>query len=102
MSRLLRCIALALGVGLSVAPSAARADDTIKTPGDHPEYKVEIEPHVLLGWDSLFPGDSYGLGERFSIPLVDRGFVPSINDTVAITFGADLLHFGGCYVVGYS
>jgi hypothetical protein len=92
----------ALACALGTAPSVARADDTIKTPGDHPSYAVEIEPHLLFGWDSLFPGDSYGLGVRLSIPIVDRGFVPTINDTVAITFGADLLHFGGCFVANYS
>jgi hypothetical protein len=97
----LGALAGALVVATPFAPFA-RADDTIKTPGDHPTYPVEIEPHVLFGWDSLFPGDSYGLGARLSIPIVDRGFVPKINDTVAISFGADLLHFDGCFVTHYS
>jgi hypothetical protein len=87
---------------IALVPCLAHADDTIKHPGDHPQYAVEIEPHVLFGWDDLFPGSSFGLGARFSIPIVDRGFVPTINDTVAITFGADLLHFDGCYYAGAS
>lgn len=94
---------LALASATTLMPSASSAQEsTIKTPGDHPQYAVEIEPHVLFGWDSLFPGDSFGIGARFSIPLVDRAFVPKINDTVAITFGADLMHFDGCYVAGLS
>ena len=98
MDRSLPRLAIAaLAATALLAPRAARADDTIKTPGDHPNYPVEIEPHVLLGWDDLFPGSSFGLGARFSIPILDRGFVPTINDTIAITFGVDYLHFDGCW-----
>jgi hypothetical protein len=93
-------LALASSFALLCAPDAQAADDTIKHPGDHPSYKVEIEPHLLFGWDNLFPGDSFGLGARFSIPVVDNGFVPSINNSVAVSFGADLLHYDGCYIGG--
>jgi len=86
----------------TLAPSVARADETIRNPGDHPNYAVEVEPHLNLGWDDLFPGDSFGFGVRVSIPLLDRGFVKTINDTIAISFGADLLHFSGCYIPGSS
>jgi hypothetical protein len=81
---------------LSGAPSA-RADDTIKHPGDHPKYAVEIEPHLVLGWAGPFGSDGYGIGARFSIPLVDNGFVDSINNSVAISFGADLVHEDWCW-----
>jgi hypothetical protein len=102
MSLRFSCGSLALAVYAAVLGVAfagdARADDTIKHPGDHPLYKVEIEPHLLFGWDSLFPGNSFGLGARFSIPIVDNGFVKTINNSVAITFGADLMHYDGCYI----
>jgi hypothetical protein len=79
----------------------ARADDTIKTPGDHPKYAVEIEPHLLWGWThyNYAPNDGFGAGVRFSIPIVENGFVSSINNSVAISFGADWLHYSGanCY-----
>jgi hypothetical protein len=76
----------------------ALADDTIRHPGDHPNYSVEIEPHLLFGWDNLFPGNSFGIGARFSIPVVQNGFVDTINNSVAVSFGADLLHYDGCYL----
>ena len=79
----------------------ARADDTIKRPGDHPDYAVEVEPHLLWGFEhyNYAPTDGIGLGGRFSIPIVHNGFVPSINNSVAIGFGLDWLHYsyGGCY-----
>jgi hypothetical protein len=78
--------------------SFARADDTIKTPGDHPSYRVEIEPHLVLGFDNVYYNSGYGIGARFAIPIVENGFVPSINNSVAIGFGVDLLHYDACYV----
>ena len=74
--------ALAFVVGAPT--SSARADDTVKHPGDHPAYAFEAEPHVLLGWDGVYGGDGFGVGARFSIPIVDNGFVPQINNSVAI------------------
>ena len=78
----------------TLASTNARADDTIKSPGDHPSYGVELEPHLLLGWwDNFYPGSAFGIGGRFSIPIVQNGFIPSINNSVAISFGMDWLHF---------
>lgn len=74
----------------------ARADDTIKHPGDHPDYKVEVEPHVLLGWDDIFATGGLGVGGRFTIPIVHNGFIDSINNSVGIGFGMDLMHYENC------
>jgi hypothetical protein len=82
---------------LMFAPGVARADDTIKHPGEHPDYHVEAEPHFLFGFDNVFSGNGYGVGGRFSIPIVKNGFVPSINNSVAIGFGLDLVHYDGCH-----
>jgi hypothetical protein len=84
--------AAAAAVAVASASSAALADDTIRSPGDNPKYVIEIEPHLLVGYADPVPGGSAGLGfgARFSIPLMDPGFVSRINDTVAITFGADV------------
>jgi len=87
-----------LALGVLGAASDARADDTIRSPGDHPHYSFEAEPHLLFGWDNLFPGDSFGIGGRFSIPIVDNGFIKTINNSVAISFGADFMHYDGCYI----
>jgi hypothetical protein len=78
---------------------AARADDTIKRPGDHPNYSVEVEPHVLAGFGRFAEGAGVGPGVRVSFPIVDNGFVGSINDSVAIGVGADALLGGGGAVV---
>ena len=96
MTRSLRALVATLAFVLAViVPVQARADDTIKHPGDHPNYAVELEPHLVLGgYDNLFPGTGFGVGGRFSIPIVQNGFVPSINNSVAITFGLDFLHYG--------
>jgi hypothetical protein len=103
MNRCLSAFACALlGAAMFLAGTSAHADDTIKHPGDHPKYVVEIEPHGLWGWRHYYfgaPGDGLGLGARIAIPVVENGFVPSINNNVAVSFGIDWLHYGGatCY-----
>jgi hypothetical protein len=94
-----RHLAVAIGFAVGAFPSLALADDTIKTPGDHPKYAVELEPHGLIGFDNWGDlGFGFGAGLRASIPLMANGFVPKINNTPAITFGFDWLHFeSGCY-----
>lgn len=77
---------------------ASARDDTIKQPGDHPNYTIEMEPHLILGW----AGDGYGaggigIGGRFTIPIVKNGFVPTINNTVGIGFGVDFTYYGTYY-----
>lgn len=87
-------LAVALGTSLAIA-----GDQTIKTPGDHPHYKIEIEPHGLIGWDAFgWGGFGFGAGVRASVPIMENGFVPKINNVPAITFGVDWMHFeGGCW-----
>jgi hypothetical protein len=78
--------------------SEASAQTIIKNPGQHPKYSVELEPHGILWfnnavhtyWDN---STGWGLGFRASIPLVDNGFVPTINNNVAIGFGLDWGHY---------
>jgi hypothetical protein len=84
-------------VSILALPSVALADDTIKHPGDHPHYAFEIEPHLLLGWGSDYGTTGVGIGGRVSIPIVQDGFVKTINNSVAIGFGLDFVHYSGCY-----
>ncbi|MBN1609169.1 MAG: hypothetical protein JW940_21245 [Polyangiaceae bacterium] len=94
----LRTLASVAGLSaplLAVAP--AGAESIIKRPGEHPHYLVEAEPHLLFGWAEPpgvdTPGDeAYGIGARLSIPVAD-GLVHSINDSAAIGFGGDFLHY---------
>jgi len=91
-------------LAFSLWQSEARADTlTIKNPGDHPRYVFEAEPHLVLGFiepPGYASGTGFGVGFRGSIPLVRNGFVPSINNSVAIGFGIDFAHYGrGDYCV---
>jgi hypothetical protein len=78
----------------------ACADDTIKRPGDHPQYAVELEPHALFGWGGVYGTGGYGLGARFAIPVLRNGFVPTINNSVAVSFGLDWVHYDNCWFGG--
>jgi hypothetical protein len=87
-------IVVFLASSTAVLLSAAHADAQIKEPGAHRSYSVELEPHALLLWrdharDHWDDGSGYGLGMRASIPIVENGFVSSINNSVAIGFGLD-------------
>jgi hypothetical protein len=83
------------GVGIS---GTAQADQSIiKTPGDHPDYRFEAEPHGLLGFGGPFRHGhtELGAGFRGTVILVDNGFVSSINNSVGITFGGDVFFARG-------
>ena len=78
------------------APRAALADDTIKHPGDHPNYTFEIEPHGLLGWAYYGTSLGFGVGGRMSIIVAQNGFISTLNNSVGVTFGVDYLYYSGC------
>lgn len=84
--------ALAFLATFSVAGAARAEESIIENPGDHPPYAFELEPHALLGFGGPFlHGRSHlGAGFRGTVVIVDNGFVPTINNSVGITFGADL------------
>ncbi len=88
-----------LTLSVLLLPRVAAAQSTIKAPGDRPSYVLELEPHASLG---LFDppgrwagGDGLGAGGRAAFEIVDVGFVPTINDSVAIGVGADIVHYAG-------
>jgi hypothetical protein len=101
-----RLLALAAASAVTCTLKLARAESIVKQPGNHPHYAVELEPHLLLGWANVdsagpFPHHidfqnhaGFGPGARISIPLVDNGFVKTINNNVAIGFGVDWAHYG--------
>jgi len=84
--------AVALFGALLCAPSAHGDESIIKTPGDHPDYRFEAEPHGLLGFGGPFRGghSELGVGFRGTIIVVQNGFVPTINNSVGVSFGGDL------------
>jgi hypothetical protein len=89
------CWALPFIAALVVAaPRKAHAEESIiKRPGDHPHYVFEAEPHLLVGFAGPFKDKGkghLGVGFRGTIVIVDNGFVKTINNSVGISFGADL------------
>jgi hypothetical protein len=96
--RLLAIAGSALALLTGPGERSARADTVIiQHPGDHPRYSFEVEPHLLFGFidpPGYANGAGLGLGFRGSIPIVKNGFVPKINNSVAIGFGLDFAHYG--------
>ena len=78
-------------MGLWSSSAAAQ----IRSPGSHPRYTVELEPHLVVQWaNEPFWNDSgIGVGLRASIPVIESGPVTTINNSLAIGFGLDWAHF---------
>ena len=98
MTRLARSFvpAAAASALLTLAHPALADRSIIKQPGNHLDYSFEAEPHGILSfWGVPGPGDGTGIGVGFrgSIPIVDNGFVKTINNSVAISFGLDWVHY---------
>ncbi len=92
-------LAVAVGVAIlfTFLPTTAfSADDMKGRENNAPAYSVEIEPHVSFGPASVYGGSGFGGGLRLGIPLV-AGHIGSVPDNLAISFGADLIHYDGCY-----
>ncbi len=92
----MKTLSLLISAGAALAAlgvaGSARADEmVIKFPGLHPNYVFEAEPHVLL---EPFGGFLPGLGFRGTIVVLKNGFVPSINNSIGVTFGADWVDKG--------
>ena len=91
-----RCGAAALAFAslLVVAtPRTAHAEEAIiKNAGDHPRYTFEAEPHLLVGFGGPFKErhGHFGVGFRGTFVIVQNGFVKTINNSVGISFGADM------------
>ena len=83
---------------LSLATYTTNASAQIKQPGQHLEYTVEIEPHLLVQYDRTWGarGSGIGPGIRVSIPLMPNGPVSTINNSLALGFGLDWTIFDGC------
>ena len=93
-------VALRLLVPLLVllAAGAARAQSTIKSPGQHPHYSFEAEPHVLVGLldpPGFGAGTGLGVGFRGTFNVAPEGFLPKLNDSVGIGVGLDYLRYDG-------
>jgi hypothetical protein len=86
-SVLVALVTSATFAAIAASASPAHADEWIlKNPGDHPPYVIELEPEAIVAFgEPLDRGPGAGL--RASIPLMHNGFVKSINDVPALSFG---------------
>ena len=92
------CVQALAAAALLASSAAAGAQVTIQRPGERPLYRVELEPHVDLGFDGP-PGPGtgwgYGLGGRATFEILRDGFIPNIDDSVGIGVGLDFAHYDG-------
>jgi hypothetical protein len=96
----LTLVALALCLGVFTRP--AQAQSIIRQPGNHPDYALEIEPHLAFQWSNRYGADDgIGPGVRFNIPFMHNGPIKTINNNMGITFGMDITFGGGNYGCGY-
>ena len=96
-------VATLSAVVASLAVSApAHADTIIRNPHP-PEYHVELEPKLNLNYFLFenYGGSAIGPGVRASIPLMSPGFIRTINDSIAITFGLDIMRYSGAGYYGW-
>ena len=86
------CLAALVLACSTFAASAAADESIIKIPNEHPDYRFEAEPHGLIGYAGPFEGGraAVGAGFRGTIVLLQNGFIPSINNSVGISFGGDI------------
>jgi hypothetical protein len=99
---MLKTIHVVAAVGVAVAGATlargASAQLTIRHPHDRDDYHVEIEPNFQLGVinpPGVGTGVGFGAGFRASFEIVRNGFVPLLNDSVAIGVGTDYVHYPG-------
>lgn len=90
--------AISCGLVLALSSGFVHAQSTIRQPNERVKYDVELEPHFVFG---VFDppgrpiGSGIGVGLRAAIPVVQNGFIPTINNSVAISFGLDYLYYHG-------
>ena len=98
------CATMALGL-LFFAPSALARDPLVIRDARTPiGYDLELEPHLVLGTNppGAGAGSGAGIGARASLVLAPEGFLPRVNDSVAIGFGVDIGHYTGSWALrGY-
>lgn len=82
------------------APARAEVDLRVDGPAratdDERIYPLEIEPHLTFGAENVYGSSGFGAGVRFGIPVL-VGHVGRLPDNLAISFGADVLHYDNCF-----
>ena len=94
---LLHLLSVTTGLmALAWSRTALADSSTIKRPGAHPPYFVELEPHFVLGpFDppEVGTGTGIGPGVRVTLEFLDNGPIQKINNTMGIGLGLDWVHY---------
>ena len=99
---------LASTVSLLLGPIStanAREDVVIRSARAPMSYEVELEPHLVLGTapPGQGQGSGVGAGVRANFVILPEGFIPKVNDSVAIGVGLDFgRYYGNWSVNGYQ
>jgi len=99
---------LASTVSLLLGPIStanAREDVVIRSARAPMSYEVELEPHLVLGTapPGQGQGSGVGAGVRGNFVILPEGFIPKVNDSVAIGVGLDFgRYYGNWSVNGYQ
>jgi hypothetical protein len=93
-----RALVAALASVCVLASASARAEDSIlKQPDQHPDSFVELEVHGVVAYGAgpfligRYDEIGFGPGFRANFRILKDGFIPSLNDTVALGVGAELV-----------
>lgn len=100
------CAVFALGLfALLAFPSRTYARNLVIHDSRTPiGYDFELEPHLVLGTNPPGPGvgSGVGIGVRGSFVVAPDGFIPNVNDSVAVGVGLDYGHYTGSWAIqGY-
>lgn len=90
-------------LALLASPAKAQADQAV-SPHGLPwtgSYRLELEPHLVLGTapPGFGQGSGAGAGVRGSVVLLRNGILPGIDDSVALGFGLDYAHYKGSWTL---
>lgn len=77
-----------VSTGLLTMALATPAAADIRNPGEHIRYSFELEPEVIFPVNRPLD-EGVGVGVRGSVPVLFNGFIPSINNSIAVSFGFD-------------
>jgi hypothetical protein len=93
-----KCFALSSAVVLaaSVAPREARAKEEliIKDEGQHPDYFAELDVHGVFALGPTlgrYDVVGFGPGMHANFRLLKNGFIPNLNNNIALGVGAALV-----------
>ncbi len=103
MKRLMGCLVAVVCLVMLVPQQVRAQENSMSAPGGlkdagHHDRDSMLSFFALLPWGY---GSGIGLAARYTLPIVDDGFIDTINDSVELEFGGDVW-FGGLGARDYS